>query len=164
MNEVVYQDQLPSEGVTRGVLWLSALICASFGVVFGVMALFDQSLSVIEQIAAVSLLAILAGVLVPWWLVRMAVKVRVDRNELRVRLWPFRAAEVPRSQITNIETVTVSPLREYGGWGIKGSKKDRLYGMSGTEGVRVHYRYGGDVRKLTILTSDTEGLSDALGA
>jgi hypothetical protein len=162
--ESTYRDRLPPEGVLRSVLLVSAALCASFGIVFGLVALLDPNLGAMQRIVLVAFLGVFTGVVLPWWLGRLAVKVEVDDSGLSVRLWPFRAVRVPHRRIERVESVTVDPLAEYGGWGIKGTADDQLFGMSGTAGVRVHYRDGEHARRLTILTSDTEALAVALGA
>ncbi|MDE0066431.1 MAG: hypothetical protein OXN44_06120, partial [Acidimicrobiaceae bacterium] len=44
-------------------------------------------------------------------------------------------------------------LRDYGGWGLKGTKRDRLIGGGGTTALRITYTHeSGEERKLTFLT------------
>jgi hypothetical protein len=40
-------------------------------------------------------------------------------------------------ETTHAEVRTYSPLREYGGWGIRGPRKRRAYNVSGDEGVQL---------------------------
>jgi len=64
---------------------------------------------------------------------------------------------VPIDQVLTSEVVKIDPLRDYGGWGIKGTRRDRLVGGGGTTALRITYTHeSGEERKLTFLTDRAE--------
>jgi hypothetical protein len=45
-----------------------------------------------------------------------------------------------KTYITQVRTY--QPLKEYGGWGLKGTSKNRAYNMSGKEGLQLELKDG----------------------
>ena len=121
---------------------------------------FDELTPVGQQLAIIAgvwFISIVFGV----WIATLAITVKVDPDILSVRLWPFKSAVVERSGIDKIESVKIDPLRDYGGWGIKGGRDDRLFGFSNGQAVRIHFE---GTRKLTVLTDDPDSLIEAVAA
>jgi hypothetical protein len=61
----------------------------------------------------------------------------VERTGLRIGLgngWVFRTY-IPFSQIESMETVTYHPIKEFGGWGLRGSKQKRAWTARGNRAV-----------------------------
>jgi hypothetical protein len=83
----------------------------------------------------------------------------VDRDAVRVRFFPFRARRIPFDDIERVEAVTYSPLREYGGWGIRGTKRNRAYNTRGKRGVRLVLRDGS---RLLIGSQRPDGVARAI--
>lgn len=57
---------------------------------------------------------------------------------------------IPAESIQSAYARTYAPVAEYGGWGIKGRKKNRALNMRGTEGVQLLLLENGTERKLLI--------------
>ncbi len=67
-------------------------------------------------------------------LARLRVEVLADRVEIRYR--PFIARTIRFDDIVAAESITYHPLREYGGWGIKGwSRRKVAYNVRGDRGA-----------------------------
>jgi hypothetical protein len=67
-------------------------------------------------------------------LARLTVEVLADRIEIRYR--PFIARTLRLDDVVAAESVTYRPLREYGGWGIKGwSRRKIAYNVRGDRGA-----------------------------
>ncbi len=67
-------------------------------------------------------------------LARLRVEVLADRVEIRYR--PFIARTIRLDDVVAAESVTYHPLREYGGWGIKGwSRRKVAYNVRGDRGA-----------------------------
>ena len=68
----------------------------------------------------------------------------VGSSGLCVQFKPLhrRARLIPLTDATRIEAINFSPLRDYGGWGIRGGKKRRAYIMRGRAGVRITFADG----------------------
>ncbi len=85
-----------------------------------------------------ALVAALVGVGLPALLVvtRLVVEVHADRVVIRYR--PFTTRTIELASVTAVDSVTYRPLREYGGWGIKGwSRRKVAYNVRGDRGVRL---------------------------
>jgi hypothetical protein len=79
----------------------------------------------------------LLGVVLPafflWF--RMETTVNVDRVEIRMR--PISHRVFRPSEIAGASARTYRPLREFGGWGIRGWGANRAYNVSGDQGVQL---------------------------
>ena len=84
----------------------------------------------------VAIVLVLVGVGIPllFGLARLTVEVLADRIEIRYR--PFIARTIRLEDVVAAESVTYHPLREYGGWGIKGwSRRKIAYNVRGDRGA-----------------------------
>ena len=118
---------------------------------FVVVDIADSTLSGLEGIGVA--VAMIIGVVVAYGLWRADLVLRVDGERIAARAWPFRSTVVFIDQVLKSEVVTIDPLRDYRGWGLKGSRRDRLIGGGGTTALRITYLHeSGEERKLTFLT------------
>lgn len=92
-----------------------------------------------------------------WAMMRLIVEVRDDY--LLVRYYPLTSRKVLYSDIKQVEARTYSPLREYGGWGIRGWGNKRAYNVSGNKGVELELQDG---QKIMIGSQKPEELALAL--
>jgi hypothetical protein len=76
-----------------------------------------------------ALLLLLVGVL----FLRQTTSVGLDA--VTVRFGPFYRTRIPFSEIVRAEAVAYRPLRDYGGWGIRGLGRGRALSMRGSRGV-----------------------------
>jgi len=76
------------------------------------------------------------------WSARLVTQVGPGR--LTVRFIPFhrRPKNIDLSDVVSVESVTYSALREYGGYGIRFTRRGRAYNVSGNRGVRITFRSG----------------------
>ena len=95
----------------------------------------------------------------------MRVRIRVDNRHYSVRIWPtpFKS-RIPRREIREVYAREVDPMRDYGGWGLKGKRSDLLYSFGGKQAVTVEYRRKGQTRKLTVTTKRADELLSALSS
>jgi hypothetical protein len=63
--------------------------------------------------------------------------VTVETGGVRVGLGRMRLlrAYIPFGDVTGIESVTYRPLKEFGGWGLRGSRKKRAWTARGNQAV-----------------------------
>jgi hypothetical protein len=61
----------------------------------------------------------------------------VTPEALSVRYGFLYETRVPLAEITLAEAVEYAPVREYGGWGIRGSRRRRALNARGNQGVLV---------------------------
>lgn len=65
----------------------------------------------------------------------MRLTTRVDRDQVTLRLGFLYSTRVPLSEILRAEAVVYRPIRDYGGWGIRGFARRRAISASGNRGV-----------------------------
>ncbi len=69
-------------------------------------------------------------------LIRLVTEVRP--GELAVRLYPFRPAVIPIEMIGEAAVRQYSPIKEYGGWGVRINRHNgRAYSAYGASGVQL---------------------------
>lgn len=83
----------------------------------------------------------------------------VTPEALTLRYGFLYSARVPLSDITNAAAIVYRPVRDYGGWGIRGSRKRRAVNTRGDRGVLITRSDGGT---LLVGSQDPRGLLDAL--
>ncbi len=90
---------------------------------------------------------------------RLVTEVRPDG--LYVRYIPFHRAfnHIPLDGITDCESKTYRPVRDYGGWGIRKSVGKKAYNVSGNRGVELRFVDGS---KLLIGSRKPDQLSSVL--
>ncbi|HIP70981.1 MAG TPA: hypothetical protein EYH05_06255 [Anaerolineae bacterium] len=73
-----------------------------------------------------------------FWIMKLIVEVRPDG--VSIRFYPLTRRLIPYDQIAQVTPREYSPIKEYGGWGIRGipSKSQKMaYNVSGKEGVEL---------------------------
>jgi len=108
------------------------------------------------------LLAISMGLLFPigFALMKLVVEVRYDR--LYVRFFPFTTREIMFDEIAAAQARLYAPIREYGGWGIRGISRNgakMAYNAKGSWGVEVELKDG---RLIMIGSQKANELEEAL--
>ncbi len=75
---------------------------------------------------------------------KMNLCTRVDHDGLSVQFFPFhwKPKRIPLEKVKSFAAVQYSPLRDYGGWGIKYGRKGKAYNVSGNRGVRLEFEQG----------------------
>jgi hypothetical protein len=77
------------------------------------------------------------------WSMRLITEVRPGL--LWVRLRPFRGTRIPAKEIASAFSREYSPIREYGGWGVRVSRSGRAYNAYGKRGVQLVLRDGSKI-------------------
>ena len=108
---------------------------------------------------------IVAGVIVPVMLWVLQLRIHLDGRLYSVRIWPtpFKS-QVPRRQIRGAYSREVDPMRDYGGWGLKGKRANLLYSVGGKKAVTVEYCRKGQTHRVTVTTERADELLAALTA
>lgn len=92
------------------------------------------------------------------WASRLIVKVYPEG--LYVRFYPLCVKRrLAFDEIARFAAVTYSPLKEYGGWGVRGLKANKAYNVSGKRGVRLLLTTGD---KLLLGSQRAEALEAAM--
>ena len=66
----------------------------------------------------------------------------VRNDGLYIRFFPLAHRIIPFENIKSCEVRTYSPIKEYGGWGIRHGRKGKAYNVSGNRGVQLELSEG----------------------
>jgi hypothetical protein len=88
---------------------------------------------------AVACLIVLAGLLT------LRLTTTVTREGVAVRYGPVYALRIPLSEIERAEALVYRPIRDYGGWGIRGTRRHRAVNARGNRGVLITRQDGSTV-------------------
>ncbi len=122
-------------GVIAALMWISFVQQIIYGVPFGTNPAPDW---------VMWLFVLLFGVGLPVLIYAAHLETVVQGGALIFRYVPFHLAwrVVPCTSIVRAEAEDYSPLREFGGWGIRFGRRGRAYSASGNRGVRIECRNG----------------------
>lgn len=108
------------------------------------------------------LITIGIGIIFPIGFVMMKLTVEVRFNRLYIRFYPFTTREILFDDIATFQARLYAPIREYGGWGIRGVFRNAhkmAYNTKGDWGVDVELENG---RFVMIGSQKANELEDAL--
>lgn len=92
-------------------------------------------------------------------MMRMTTRVDADGVTVVFGLVPLHTRKIAFTEIVSAEAETYSPLREFGGWGLRGWGNNRAINMAGNRGVRLQLKDG---RRLLIGSQRAEELAQAI--
>jgi hypothetical protein len=108
-------------------------------------------------------LVIFAGiyVVIIWLFLKMKLLVEITQNEIRFRFPPlsYKWKSINRIEIERFEVRTYKPVWEYGGWGIKGSTRNRAYNVKGNIGLQLYLK---DSKKVLFGTQQKQAIQFAM--
>ncbi len=84
----------------------------------------------------------LFGIGLPLFFVYLRLVIDVRDDGVWLRFAPLTRRMIPFAEIDRCEAMDYQPLRQYGGWGVRGLGSNRAYNVSGSQGVRLHLRSG----------------------
>lgn len=90
-----------------------------------------------------------------------SIHLRIEKDGIYIKYFPFHFKPLffKWSEIEHFELRKYDPLSEYGGWGLKGTKKNRAYNVSGDMGLQITLKNG---RKLLVGTANPKRMEVAL--
>jgi hypothetical protein len=96
-----------------------------------------------------------------WLFYVLKLVTQVDARGVQLRFFPLTRKQIPFDTITSCRARTYRPIREFGGWGIRFSRKGRAYNVSGNRGVQLEFRQG---KPLLIGSQQPEQLAAAINS
>ena len=137
MEETAFKEEQPLSQVwwilfiilgTAGLMWYGFVQQIIWGQPFGTNPGPDW---------LIWLLWLLIGLGLPgvWLITKLVVEVKNDH--ILIRYFPFVTRRIPFTDIRHFQARTYSPLKEYGGWGIRGWGNKIAYNVSGNQGVEL---------------------------
>jgi hypothetical protein len=87
---------------------------------------------------------LLFGIGMPWLFLSAKLVTVVAADAIYVRFVPFhfRMIRIPFEDVVGFSAGQYSPLRDYGGWGIRFGREGKAYNASGNLGVRLEFARG----------------------
>ncbi len=87
---------------------------------------------------------LIGGLALPVFLYSIRLVTEVRSDGLYLRFFPFHLSYqiFPIDGIRSYEAITYSPLREYGGWGIRYGWNGKAYNVSGNQGLQLELNDG----------------------
>ncbi|MBE2232177.1 MAG: hypothetical protein IAE85_01645 [Anaerolinea sp.] len=85
---------------------------------------------------------VLFGIGLPLFFFWLRLVVEVNDEGVWLRFIPLTRLTIRFADIERCEAVDYRPLRQYGGWGVRGFNSNRAYNVSGRQGVRLTLRNG----------------------
>jgi len=128
-----------------------------FGEPWGDRPMSDTALAVTGTL----LILLEIGIVALFAAMKLITEVRSDG--LYIRFVPFHLSfrRISLEDLAGVEARTYSPMREYGGWGIRFGRGGRAYNVSGNRGVRIDYATG---RHILIGSQRADELAGAIGS
>lgn len=131
-------------------IWLILLVCAFFS--------FQPLLKAIQSNEGISSdqiigLIVLGLVILLFMLFRLDTK--IQEEGIYVQFLPFHLKKKFHAwdSISHVEVVEYSPLKDFGGWGLRWGRKGKCYTVKGNSGIYIHFADG---KKLLIGTQKPE--------
>lgn len=121
--------------ISTSMMWYGAIQQLVFGRPFGENPASDTEMS---------LLLVIFGVILPLFMYSLKLITEVRQDGLYIRFYPFHFSyrRYPYESIASYKIRVYSPLKEYGGWGIRYGSKGRAYNVSGDRGVQLEFNDG----------------------
>ena len=90
---------------------------------------------------------VLIGIALPLGFYFLELRTFVSKEGLHYRFFPFHFKEyvIKHEDIESFKAMEYSPLKEYGGWGIRYGFKGKAYNTSGNKGVKVFLKNGKNI-------------------
>ncbi len=90
-------------------------------------------------------IVIVVGFGFPYAFYKMNLTTEVRDDGIYYRFFPFHLSfhKIAVEDIISYEMRRYSPIKEYGGWGIRYGRKGRAYNVSGNRGVQLEFSDGG---------------------
>lgn len=109
-------------------------------------------------------LLLIFGIFFPLFFGSLKLITEVRKDGLYIRFYPFHFSFrfFPFKTVKTYEVVTYSPIRDYGGWGIRYGLKGMAYNAKGNKGVLFEFAEGSKVKKLMVGSQIPDKLSEAV--
>lgn len=140
----IYTERTAWAGWVRAVLW-GAIAVSCYPIVAGV----DHQLPLPGRVlVAAGIVA--AGVLVEGLLAGLTVLVKESEIVIHLGRVPLVRRRVPFAEIVSLESVQYHPIRDFGGWGVRGWGKRKAWSARGDQAVALVL----DGERLLLIGSD----------
>ena len=90
---------------------------------------------------------VLMGLAIPLLFYLFELRIKVNNDGLHYQFSPFHLKfhTIKMDEIESFKAMEYSPLKEYGGWGIKYGFQGKAYNVSGNKGVKIFLKNGANI-------------------
>lgn len=90
---------------------------------------------------------VLIGLAIPLLFYLFELRIKVNKDGLHYQFSPFHLKfhTIKMDEIESFKAMEYSPLKEYGGWGIRYGFKGKAYNVSGNKGVKIFLKNGSNI-------------------
>lgn len=146
----------------RSTWWIAAAVAVATVAAWAALVATAAGEPGATDLVVVLLVWLLAGVGLPVVLLVGRLRVVVGPEEIDVRYRPFLHRRIPLRDVASYEVRRYAPLREYGGFGVKGWSRGKVaYNVRGTWGVDLTLADG---RRVLLGSQHADRLGAAVGA
>jgi len=91
-----------------------------------------------------AIIAVIFGIGLPTFMYITNLTTEVHDDGVHFRFFPFHISfrKIALEDIAGFDAQTYSPIRDYGGWGIRYGRKGKAYNVSGNRGVQLQLSNG----------------------
>lgn len=104
-------------------------------------------------------LILMGGIILLIYKMRLKVEIKSDGFWFSFPPLAGKRRCIKKEEIAGFEVHTYHPVSEYGGWGIRGSRKNKAYNISGNVGVQLVLKNG---RKVLFGTQESQAIEYAM--
>lgn len=155
----MYGRIFKEEQTYRGtwVMYLILLLEIPTLVLVSVLVLTGESSERMEgMIALIAVFSVMA--LVMGLIFNIKLETRIDEKGIHYKYFPFvKWRLIEKHEIREAGVISLSPLADHGGWGIKGNKTTKAYTVIGDTGLSIDL---GEKKKILIGTQKPKELSE----
>lgn len=90
-------------------------------------------------------IVIMGGVILLIYFMRLKVEIKTDGFWFSFPPLARKWKCIKKEEIESFKIRTYRPISEYGGWGIKGSSKNKAYNVSGNTGLQLYLKNGSKI-------------------
>lgn len=146
----------------RSYLWIILSIPLIFNVYSINLEIQEKNTTWLQSISPSSehfnyeyLLILFAWTLVYFLLLSVHLKWKLSKESFEYSFFPFiRTKSIPLNSVNGIEIIRINPILDFGGWGIRYSRKyGRAYTTSGRHVLHIEY---GENKKLNLTVTHPE--------
>ena len=135
MKELIFKEK---QKFTQKWLWLILIILPLLIIIPPIDLSSDPKLSYLIILMSLSPMILFYFI---------ELRVMLSNKGLQYQFFPFhlKSYTIKLDEITSFEELTYSPIKDYGGWGIRYGFKGKAYNVSGNKGVKIYLKNGKNI-------------------
>jgi len=122
-------------------IWIWCLLIASFLLPCLIPVLSNDDIGFLNDDSRIVLIL---GLFFCLFFYLLELRVSVNSEGIHYQFFPLhlKSYVIKYDEIESVEAITYSPIKDYGGWGIRFRYKAKAYNVKGNKGVKVYLKNG----------------------